>query len=734
MTAPPIAGTSADAQAGLLNADASQPDQQETGESQRVQRAVAQIILRLRIATINRRWAVDRNTFLNEAFDKDAQYTEFDPARRVVVNIPAPRDSVRRTINLMKPYNRTQESRLVRGQPSYQVQADQGDPNAEDAAELGNDLIKWIEKLIDIRKVRQKIAFWLQRAGTCLLFPLWDFDGGDQVEGEDGGEPMAAGQPFTDVHPPHECFYYPITGTDIESCTGIGRDVRLGREEAIQQFPSLRGKLLTPDSDDSRSSSRLTRAIRDFPPGQQGWHSQTLAFGVTGVYSSDNDEAQEHNETMLIEFWLEPGGALLDIGGSELFSFPQGLRVIMTSIGEIGHWGPNVYGTLPAVRIGFSESAGFWSPSPCTPLRPLQMAINWAYSLWEEHMMLAGRPVMLWPRQAKAAWRRLQDLTTKVLQFAAGPRGQQPSYLAPPTFPAQLPGLLEFLIQMWQDISGVHEVSRGQLPAAGISGVAIQLLQDQDDTQIGFAVGEIERGLAKMMELHLENIRQFVEFEQLASMAGDSATQAQYFKGTDLGQGLKVSVRPGSALPKAPAATEAKAKEAWLGGYMMDEFNQPDWRRLLVIMGLGEEDRLFDELQQDKNNAEMEYQGIMGLGPDEVQLILAFVQVSGTLPDELMPRRYDDHIVHEMRHKRQLKELREQMGTGDGRVTETSITLLELHWEMHQLPALEQRMGMPQLGGFGAATGEVNPQGQPGAEPQAGAAAAQQQKASPTPA
>lgn len=719
--------------AGITEAGSVQPQQGEDTEQLRVQRAVAQIVLEARRSVTNRRWAVDRNTFLNEAHDKDAQYVEFDPARRVVVSIPAPRDTVRRTINLTKPYNRTQESRLTRGQPSYQAKADQGDPRAEDAAELANDLIPWIEKRINVRKIRGKIAFWLQRAGTVLLFNLWDFEGGDAVQDQDGDD-VPSGNPFSDVHPPHECFFWPITATDIESATGIGRDVRLGRAEASQLFPDLRGKLASASSDDTRAASRLSRAIRDFPPGQSGWHSGTLGFGVTGIATSDNDEAGNEDETLLLEFWVEPGGALMDRGGNELFVFPNGLRLVMTPIGEVGHWGPNVYGQLPVTRIGFSESAGFWSPSPATPLRPLQMAINWAYSLWEEHMVLAGRPVMLWPRQAKAAWRRLQDLTTKVLQFAAGPRGQSPSYLDPPTFPAQLPELLKFLIQMWQDISGVHEVSRGQLPSAGISGVAIQLLQDQDDTQMGFAIGEIELGLADMIEQHLENIRQFVEFDTLANTFGQSAHQARVFKGADLGEGVKVSVRPGSALPKAPAATEAKAKEAWLGGYMMDEYNQPDWRRLLVIMGLGNEDRLFDELQQDKNNAEMEFDAIMGMNPDDVELILTFVRVMGGLPDEMMPRRYDDHIVHEQRHKRQLKELREQMATGDGRVSESFITLLELHWEMHQLPALQQRFGQPQLGGFGAATGEVNPQGQPGAEPQAGAAAAQNQRASPTPA
>lgn len=162
-TAVPVA----DMNAGL--ADSTGAVQDPDAEIDPIRQKVVEVILRIRRQVTNRRWAVDRNTFLNEAFDKDAQYVEFDPARRVVVTMPAPRDSIRRTINLMKPYNRTQESRLVRGQPTYQATAMKDDPEGEDAAELAGDLIPWIAKLIKIRKVREKIAFWLQRAGTAIL-------------------------------------------------------------------------------------------------------------------------------------------------------------------------------------------------------------------------------------------------------------------------------------------------------------------------------------------------------------------------------------------------------------------------------------------------------------------------------------------------------------------------------------------------------------------------------------
>ncbi len=684
-------------------------------EQDRIQKKVAELILAHRFAITNRRWATDRNTFLNTAFDLDSQYVEWDSARRVVVNVPSPRNAIRRTLNLIKPYNRAQSSRLTAGLPSYQVTGNTSDPNKEDAAELGNDLIPWIEKQIKMRKVRTDTAFWLQRAGTIVAFNLWDF--------EDS-------KPFTDIHPPHEVFYYPISARDLHSSSGMGRDLRMSRGEALSLFPDLAGAIGgTGTSESFNAGERTSRILRDFPAGQSGWLGRFSQFAPM----AGGDQFGETDEIVLIEFFLEENGILMSSRDNEIFVFPNGLRLVMTTGGEVGLFEDNVYRKVPAVRIAFSDSAGFWSPSPVTPLRPIQQAINWAYSLWEEHLVLSGRPVMLWPRQAKAAWRRLQDLTTRILRYASGPKGEAPSYLNPPDFPTTLPKLLDFLIRMFQDVSGIHEVSKGQLPAAGISGVAIQLLQDQGDSQIGFVVGEMEEGLAAIMEAHLTNMQRFVEEPEMVELAGNSIHQATQFIGTDLQEGVAVSVRPRSAMPKSPAATQAQAKEAWLGGYLNDEFEMPDWRRLLTIMGVGNPERLFDEMQQDKNNAGMEERLILELEPDVLQLIIAFVTVNGRLPEELMPRRYDDHIVHEKRHRRTLKELREEAAGPDSQMNPDAITVLELHWEMTQLPALEQRLGMPQISGFGSAAGQIAPQGQPGAEPQAGGKAANAQRGVPTP-
>lgn len=670
---------------------------------------VVEILLAEKDRVQDKRTATDRNTFLNEAFDKDAQYVEWDPARRIVMAIPAPRNSIRRTLNVTKPYNRAMESRLTKGQPSYQVRADQSDPMAEDVAELANDLIPWIEKQIAVRHLRGKLAFWLQRAGTAFVFNLWDDEGGE--EQEIMGQSVVQGAPFADVHPPHETFHVPSTATTLDQCDGIGRIMRLSRAQATKMFPNMAGKWMS--AVDTMGTVDVTRSLRNLQHGQFGWLSQESLSSSASPVEGDEDEVA------LVEFFLRPGAALMDFEGDEIIHFPKGARIVFDLSGQVAWFSrESRYAGLPVVRIGFTESASMWSAAPCTPLRPIQMAINWAYSLWEEHIMMAGRPIMLQPRQSRMAWRRLQDLTVRIIQWTAGPKGEKPEYLNPPNFPQTLPELLQFLLQIWQDVSGLHEVSRGQLPAAGISGVAIQLLQDQDDSQIGFSIHQLEDGLAKIMEQQLTNLQRFVKLPQLVQLAGDSVYQARLFQGTDLGKGVTVTVVPGSALPKSPAALEAKAKELWLSGVLVDDYMQPDWRRMLAITGLASEDRLYDELQQDKNNAMMEEEELMALPPEIVMMSLAFIEQTGQLPNDLMPKLYDDHIVHEARHRRRLKELREAMGREKPDINPMNVQLFEAHWQAHIPLAQAQRMGLPPMPGFGSASGQISPQlggaGQPG--------------------
>lgn len=696
-------------------------DENMVEEGDPMQRTLGEIIRWIRVKAHWRQWAVDRNTFLNEAFDKDAQYVEFDPARRQVIAVPAPRNSVRRTVNMFAPFNRTMQSSLTAGMPTYQVQADRMDEHSEDTAQLGNDLIPWVEKLIRMEDLRSKNGFWLPRSGNTVVFNLWDLSPGPNALVSLYG--LEQGLPYSEVHPPHEVFYYPFTATEPYHAVLIGREVRMSRAEAIDMLPNLADDLWGNPQADAVWGSNITRAIRDFPPGMQGWLQQEgVMFNLPGAPISLDDR----DEVVLWEVFIRKGGVLLNEGvaegsrgsasgsGREVLRFPEGARIIMSPNGKIGWFGKNLYSTprhpIPAVRFRYSQSAGFWGPAPDTPLRPLQMAINWAVSLFEENMIMAGRPILLWPKEARAAWRRLADLTAKILQYRSGPKGQEPKYMTPPNFPTTLPELITLYLQLWQDISSRHEVSKGQIPGSGISGVAIDLLQQQDNTSMGFAIREREVGEAAVVEQHLENIRRFCPEETLATLAGNSEHQARVFRGSDLGTGVRVSVVPGSAMPKSAAATEAKAREAWLSGVLLDEYGQPDPKRLLVIMGLGSEERLYAEDQQDKNNAGMEEDLLLGLPVVLADMALTFYEKMGVMPSDFMPKPFDNHIVHEGRHRRRLKELREEIASGKSQYTPIHLELLQAHWQMTIPLMVQQKMGMPPMPGFGSAAGVIAPQ------------------------
>ncbi|HET7321075.1 MAG TPA: hypothetical protein VFI96_01150, partial [Longimicrobiaceae bacterium] len=169
-----------------------------------------------------------------------------------------------------------------------------------------------------------------------------------------------------------------------------------------------------------------------------------------------------------------------------------------------------------------------------------------------------------------------------------------------------------------------------------------------------------------------------------------------------------------SSIPRSPAAVEAKAKEAWAGGWMLDKYGRPDYRTMRKIFGFGTEDDLYEEEEIDCQNARSEEEMILSLDPRLAMMILA----SGQLPPDLMPQPEDDALVHEHYHRLRLKRLRQD----PGRAMPPNVELLRMHWEMTVqiiAPILMQQDPATLLGAGAGAAGAASGEGEEGPdEPQ----------------
>lgn len=657
--------------------------------------SLGQLVLRLREAAVERRWGVDEQTLLNFAFNAGHHYVEVDRARRAVVAVPAPRGVVRRKIHKFAPWFRTQHSKLSAGEPQYHAEPATNQQEDRDAAEFSRRVLRWQAEQVHAHTHRSDIAQWMLLAGSAILVTDLEYEDDPdylQVVDPTTGEAVPIPKPVLtfEVLPPQLCWADDRVSS-IADARWFGIDRPTPLAEAIAAFPEHRD-LLIPESGqpDERGVSTLRRAQR-LTTEEHPWRDSVADAGsVTDI--------DEEDEVLLLEWWAVPGTAIQaahldaldpsllpfeiasdDGSGEPVIVLTHGARITLTTQGKILALEPNPFGFIPARECKFSESPGLWANAPATFLREINQAMDWAFSLWEEHLLRTARPATLEPRQARVRRRGNLNYYQRVV-YRAAHNGAKPEYMNPPSMAADGIRFLDALERIWQDVAGVHEVSQGKLPASDISGVAVSLLQEQDLAQLGFAGNEMTAAFVDVMRQRLKIIQQYFPRTdpRLMQLAGNAPYLIDAFMSVDLDSGIELKVVPGTIIPRSPAAVKAEAKEAWAMGIALDRYGRPDVRRMQQVMEFGTAEQLYAEEEIDIQNARSVQDMILSLHPADAMMALQFLQQTGSLPDAISPKPEDDHLVMEYEHRMRLKSLR-----GDPRVHPANLALLRAVWQIH---------------------------------------------------
>jgi hypothetical protein len=655
------------------------------------ERSLGDFLVRLREEAVERRWGVDENTMLNMAFRMGHHYVEADKARRAVVPIPAPRDAVRRTFQKFEPWYRQQHSRLSSGMPDYHLKPKTRQQADRDAADYADELAEWRTSSLYSLDNRGDAAMWKLLAGNVVVFAgvEWTPDPRYMIDPMSGA-PLHRPDIVEQVFAPQETWCDDRVSR-ISKMRWFGVDRFVPIAEALATYPEQREKI-EPEITSTERGLNTLRAMQRLTRPDDPWHT---GHGVSGGAL----DVEEESETILCEFWLKQGSHLavayldgLDPGKVPfevvddgdgvrvpIVHFPEGLRVVFTTNGDVLEVTTNIYGVLPFREMRFSKSPGYYGYAPATPLRQIAMAINWIASMRETHALKVGNAPMLEPREARVRRRGLITSALAKVTYRSRPGSNtKPEYLQPPPMMADLAAFETRLEMVWQDIAGLHEVSQAKLPSADLSGVTVSLLLEQDLSQLGYAGEEQEAAFIDLLKMELLWIQKFFPSSdpRLVQLAGDAMYKLEAFMAADLENGLDIQVVKGSSLPKSPAAVEAKAKEAWQLGFMVDEHGRPDFRRMQSIFGLGSEDALYAEEEIDEQNARLLEDLILSLRPEQSFGVLQHYAMAGRLPPPLTPQPEDDAMVFERNHRLRLKRLQQ-----DPRSDPMTTEVLRLRWQ-----------------------------------------------------
>jgi len=695
-------------------------------------RALGTILSEMREDAIEERWPQDSNTLLNFAFKNGHHFIEADRSKRAVVPLPAPKGLVRRKVAKFEPWFRAQHGRLAGGQPQSQIVPKTNQIEDKDAADYAEELIEWLTPFAWSHENKSEVAMWGLLGGLAIVHPgiTWVLD--PEYE-QATGFPHRPDLEFI-VLSPMECWTDNDT-PQIKNKTWFGRDIILTEADAKAKFQLVEDQeKLTLETDRDPHSERgyhTLKQVRRFLYREDPWSTP----------STPNVPARHHGQEDVIvaEFWGDPGlvlqGRFLEglgefpelttevlhdgsDGRPALVRFPEGLRVQFTPEGHVLDIVNNFYGFLPFREFKFSQSAGFWSPAWATPLRELNQAIDWAYSLREQHLMRTAIPPFLEPKEAKINRRFTSSGISQRIKYSANRFGAKPEWANPPNMPVDTIQFIQELERLFQDIGALHEVSQGRLPAQ-LSGVAVSLLQEQDLQQLGFPGEELESGYRDIMRMGMLNIQQFwpENDPRLIQLAGNALYKLSSFMQSDLNSSLDIQIQKGSAIPRSAAAIKAETRELWELGALIDEFGRPDFKRLLSVYEHGSEDALYEEEELDEANAREEEDAILQLDPLLAEQVLVQALEVGQLPPPLGLSSFDNHLIHERSHRKRLKRIE-----NDPRIAPANQALLEFHWTLTvqaALPILIQTdpdVALPFLGpeaaqedeGGGESTQETN--------------------------
>jgi hypothetical protein len=150
------------------------------------------------------------------------------------------------------------------------------------------------------------------------------------------------------------------------------------------------------------------------------------------------------------------------------------------------------------------------------------------------------------------------------------------------------------------DISGQHEVSKGNVPPGVTAATAISYLQEQDDTKLSHTVESVEDGLEKIAHHTLSYVVQYWDVPRMVKVVGtDGAFDTVMLKNSDLRSNTDIRMEAGSALPTSKAA-----KQAFIMDLMKMGFIDP--AKGLEVMEIGGVQKLYDQIQVDIRQAQRE--------------------------------------------------------------------------------------------------------------------------------
>jgi len=553
----------------------------------------------------SKKYVFERQWYMNIAFLSGQQWVKWDNRLKRLYEPKVPNWRVRHVANDIMPTFRKKVAKLKKKRPTLYISAGKTDIESEKKMKESNELIEawWSSPVID---VEGELDEWLKygcSCGTGFMKVFYDPTLGKKRASEDG-QTWSDGEIQLEACSPFEIILDPFDARKWKDLRKILHSRARTLDYIVERYPENGGEVQA-EKDESVSNS-FWRKIQ----GMVG--AGTDDGGISQVETSDNS-------AIVKELWVKP-----------CKQFPKGKKIVVANKKLLEKnnlpysWNDSEEPFLPFVPLYDFKMAGrILGRSNIEDEIPIQKAKNELISHIRESERLTSKPKFLKPKGCG-----VDNITSEpgenVEWDPTTTAGHKPGWLVPPTIPNYVISGLDNIYQRdYQNITSQHEISKGNVPAGVTSGVAINYLQESDDTIVGDITANYERALEKVGNMMLSIAAQNYTEERVFFITGKYSGKPRTltFKPNVVGEngevteegtipkGGRIIVEAGSAMARTKSGQQAFYLDLYKIGALGAKDDPKTNKKLMRLLEVGNVDELYEEEGADRMEAQIENDG-----------------------------------------------------------------------------------------------------------------------------
>ena len=389
-------------------------------------------------------------------------------------------------------------AKLQKVRPTMSVMPSSTDDSDIKTAKLSKKILNSIYSRYDISNVINEATKWSEVTGTSFYKVIWDDKKGEKIA-TDNGECVNLGDVDITVCSPFEIYPDNTCTQKIDDCQSIIHAKAYHVDEIKKMYGiDVKGEDVNVFSLDNTSLG----------VGGLGYNSLSSKV-VSGVKS---------NHALVIEKYIKPtvdypNGRLIIIAGETLV-YDGELPFINRANGERG---------FPFIKQESIEQTGcFWGTGIVDRLIPVQRAYNAVKNRKHEFLNRISMGVLA-VEDGSVDIDNLEEeglSPGKILVYRQG--STAPRFMTANSVPTDFEREEEALLSEFMVISGVSDILNNSSAYTSLSGVALQLLIEQDESRLSPTIDRIKACIRELGGQILRLYKQFATLPRLFKVMGDN--------------------------------------------------------------------------------------------------------------------------------------------------------------------------------------------------------------------